>query len=288
MRVFDLHADTMLDILNQDLKGETDTLARRHIPDYKTGEVEGLIYALWVPTSEEAAQEFTPEASGFKPQEIMMRMIARSFREFRETDGVEVAYHLSDFPAIRERGKVPVILGIEGFYGFNGDPDMVDVMYRLGFRHGMLTWNDDNEFAAGATFTGEDKGLTPQGIQVVRRMEELGMIIDVSHASEKTFWDIMENTSAPVIASHSNAWALCHHPRNLKDDQIRAIAERGGVIGMNTWWEFINERGPGVTGADVNDLAAHARYIADLVGPATVGCGFDFCNYIQEDRKSVV
>ena len=113
------------------------------------------------------------------------------------------------------------------------------------------------------------------------------MIIDVSHASEQTFWDILENTSCPVIASHSNAWGLCRHPRNLKDDQIRALAARGGVIGMNTWWEFINEKGPGVTGANVDDLAAHARYIADLVGPEYVGCGFDFCNYLQDEELTI-
>ena len=157
---------------------------------------------------------------------------------------------------------------------------MIDVVYDLGFRHGMLTWNDDNEFAAGVEFSGKDYGLTAQGIAAVHRMEELHMLIDVSHASDQSFRDIMEQTSGPVIASHSNARALCPSPRNLTDDQIRAIAGRGGVIGLNTWKGFICED---ENKATVRELAAHARYIADLAGPEHVACGFDFCDYFDEN-----
>jgi membrane dipeptidase len=112
-------------------------------------------------------------------------------------------------------------------------------------------------------------------------MEELGMIVDVSHANEKSFWDIYENTEKPFIASHSNVYNLCKVPRNLKDDQIKAIAERGGVIGINAWPDFIDEVNP-----SMENLVRHVDYIADLVGIDYVGFGFDFCDFLTEDTTA--
>lgn len=278
MTIFDLHADTMMDICNRAGVGETDILATRHLPQYKRGNVGAVLYALWTSNEfEELSSYFTePPGTG---QETFIRVLGRSFREFHDTDAVEIAHTADDIDRIRRAGKVAILLGLEGFYGFKGEAGMIDAMYDLGFRHGMLTWNDDNEFASGVEFRGEDYGLTAAGREVVRRMQKLGMLIDVSHASEKTFWDILEETSGPVIASHSNTFALCGAPRNLKDEQIRAIAERGGVIGLNTWKGFLCDD---MSKATVLDLARHARYIADLVGPEYVACGFDFCDYFDE------
>ena len=277
MKVFDLHTDTMMDIANKAGQGETDILAKYHLPDYEAGEIGGQIFALWLPGKYEDAFEYF-KVDAVSIQEYMMRMLARCFKEFRDTEAVGIARNTAEMEAVAASGRIPIILGIEGFYGFNGEPGMIDMMYDLGFRHGMLTWNDDNAFASGVEFTGEDKGLTPLGEYTVRRMEELGMIIDVSHASQKTFWDIMANTTGPIIASHSNAMSLCSAPRNLKDEQIKAIAKRDGVIGMNGWKGFICED---METATVLDLAKHARYIADLVGPEYVACGFDFSNYFD-------
>ena len=280
MRIFDLHTDTMMDILVRAERGETDILARCHMPDYVKGEIGAQIFAAWIPATKELAEEHFGKDPG-TAQEIMMKMLAKSIRELRESKAVGIAYNTGDIERIAASGKIPVILGMEGFYGFNGEPEMIDLMYELGIRHGMLTWNNDNEFGCGAEFSGEDRGLTDLGKATVRRMEELGMIIDVSHASEKSFRDIMFHTNGPVIASHSNAWSLCSVPRNLKDWQIRTIAASGGVIGMNGWKGFIRED---METADVNGLAAHARYIADLVGPEYVACGFDFSNYLNPDE----
>ena len=277
MRIFDLHTDTMMDISVRAGRGEKDILARHHVPDYRKGEIAGQIFAAWIPANKELAEEYFGKDPG-TPQEIMMQMMARSLRELRECEAVEIAYTSGDAERIAETGRIPVFLGIEGFYGFRGEPGMIDLMYDLGFRHGMLTWNNDNEFGCGAGFAGEDRGLTPLGKATVRRMEELGMLIDVSHLSEKSFWDVIENTKGPIIASHSNAWSLCPVARNLKDDQLKAIAERGGVVGMNGWKGFICED---MERADVNELAKHARYIADLTGAEHVACGFDFSNYLD-------
>ena len=279
MDIFDLHSDTMMDIVNKTEQGKRDVLSTYHIPQYRRGEVGAIIYALWTTNDFGSMDEYFSTHTD-SAQEAMIRMLARSFDEFRNTDAVEVALNTEDIRRIRADGRIAVLLGFEGFYGFCGEPGMVNVMHSLGFRHGMLTWDDDNEFASGASFTGEDKGLTAAGRDAVRRMEQLHMLIDVSHASEKTFWDIMEQTSCPIMASHSNAASLCSAPRNLKDEQIRAIAESGGVIGLNSWKGFICEDQETST---VADLARHAAYIADLVGPEYVACGFDFCDYFDEN-----
>ena len=279
MRVFDLHADTMMDIANHTVNGKSDILETYHFPKYRQGEIGGQIFALWTPNVMDAADEYfidVPENS----LDCFMMVLSRSLKAFRENKQIEIAYNGTDIERIYDSGKDPLLLGVEGFYGFNGEIGMIDVLYDLGFRHAMLTWNDDNEWASGAEFTDEDRGLTPLGIEAVKRMQELGMIVDVSHASFKGFWDIMENTTGPIIASHSNAWSLCPCARNLKDDQLRAIADRGGVIGMNSWMGFIRED---MHNATVQDLAKHARYIADLIGPEFVACGFDFCDYFNMD-----
>ncbi len=279
MKIFDLHADTMLDISNQVGAGNPDCLDTYHLPQYRKGDVGAVIYALWTTDIFEEAMEYFPEPPG-TAQETFIRVLARSYQALKRNDQIEIAYTADDIERIQESGKVAVLLGFEGFYGFRGEVGMIDAMYDLGFRHGMLTWNDDNEFASGIEFRGEDHGLSQTGIDAIRRMEELHMLIDVSHASEKTFWDIMEQTTCPIIASHSNAWSLCSAPRNLKDEQIKAIAERGGVIGLNTWKGFLCED---METATVKDMARHARYMADLVGHEYVACGFDFCDYFAEE-----
>ncbi len=112
-------------------------------------------------------------------------------------------------------------------------------------------------------------------------MEKLGIIVDTAHANDKTFWDIYENTTGPIINSHSNARALCNVPRNITDDQIKTIAERGGgLIGLNTFNEFVHID---KDKRDINNLANHLDYLVELAGIDHVGFGFDFFDYLEED-----
>lgn len=266
MKIFDCHSDTMTDIMTKRRKGEKEIIRRYHTPDYNKGEVGGIMYGLWT----------DPDMDDH--QTSLFRTLGSAFEEFDEMDTAELAYNSDDVRRIQATGKVAIMLGIEGFDGFKGDISLLHMMYNLGFRHGMLTWNNDNAFAAGIGHIGPGDGLTNLGKEALKVMEDLHMIIDVSHASEKTFWDIMENTTSPVIASHSNAYALCPDKRNLKDEQIKAIAKRGGVIGMNSWSAFIDKHD-----ANVDKLAEHAKYISDLVGVEHVCCGFDFCWYLEDE-----
>ena len=212
------------------------------------------------------------------PPTRMVEIMASACAELREArDIAEVAYSSADIDRICAGGKLAIFLGMEGLSGLRGQVDFLDVLYAWGVRHAMLTWNEVNVFANGASCH-ENKGLTNLGIKALARMEELGMLVDVSHANERTFWDICEHTTKPFIASHSNAYALCAHARNLKDDQIKALAARGGVIGMNAWPEFIDGTAP-----SVERLADHVDHIRDLVGIDHIACGFDFCDYLTSD-----
>jgi membrane dipeptidase len=143
-------------------------------------------------------------------------------------------------------GKLGCMLGVEGGHMIEDSLAYLEAFYKRGVRYMTLTWNNSLSWATSAadeTSRGASlpfKGLTPFGRQVVRRMNDLGMIVDVSHVGEQTFWDVMATTTRPVIASHSCAYSLCPVPRNLKDEQIRAIARNGGVIHLNFYSGFID------------------------------------------------
>ena len=154
--------------------------------------------------------------------------------------------------AIKEN-KLASMMGVEGGHMIENDLDKLDQLYKRGARYLTLTWNNNNPWATSAEYesgsqrkngkidnTSQKKGLSDFGKKVVKRMNDLGMMIDVSHIGEQTFWDAMAITTKPVLASHSNAWALCPVYRNLKDDQIKAIARNGGVIQLNFYAAFLD------------------------------------------------
>lgn len=147
--------------------------------------------------------------------------------------------------AVREK-RLAAMLGVEGGHMIEDKIENLDALYARGARYLTLTWNNSTSWATSAAdeTTKKDslphKGLTDLGIKIVERMNELGMLIDVSHNGEQTFWDVIKYTKKPIIASHSSVWNLCPHRRNLKDDQIKAIAKNGGVIHVNFYAGFID------------------------------------------------
>jgi membrane dipeptidase len=147
--------------------------------------------------------------------------------------------------AIKEK-KLATMLGVEGGHMMENKIEYLDKLYERGVRYMTLTWNNSTSWATSAAdeTTKKDslphKGLTDFGKQIVKRMNELGMIIDVSHVGEETFRDAISITTKPIIASHSSAWSLCPHRRNLKDEQIKAIGKNGGVIHLNFYAGFID------------------------------------------------
>jgi len=142
--------------------------------------------------------------------------------------------------------RLATMLGVEGGHMIEDKIENLDALYARGVRYMTLTWNNSTSWATSAadeTTKGDSlahKGLTDLGKEIVQRMNELGMLIDISHNGEQTFWDVIKLTKKPIIASHSCVWTFCHHRRNLKDDQIKAIAKNGGVIHLNFYAGFLD------------------------------------------------
>lgn len=173
--------------------------------------------------------------------------------------------------ALSER-KIAGILSIEGGEALNGELSALRMFYKLGVRSLCLTWNHRNEIADGQAEDIAGGGLTNFGRAVVAEMNSLGMLVDVSHISERGFWDVLESTVSPIIASHSNARALCNHKRNLTDDQIFALVKNKGVMGINFYPPFLTKSKT----AALTDIINHIEHIVGLVGCDNIGIGADF------------
>lgn len=177
----------------------------------------------------------------------------------------------ADLDACIQDGKTGALLTLEGIKGLQGRLSMLRILYRLGVRAAGFTWNDANWSADGVKEP-RGGGLTAKGAEFVQACNELGIIIDVSHMSERAFWDTAAMSSKPFIASHSNAQALCAHPRNLTDLQIRAIIECGGLIGITYVPYFVRSEGQ----ATIDDVLLHVEHICSLGGENHLMLGSDF------------
>jgi len=184
-------------------------------------------------------------------------------------DRFVLAGSVEDILRAKQQARLAVSFDIEGMNALNGDLNMVGVYHALGVRQMLFAYNLNNQAAGGCHDT--DIGLTDFGRAIVGEMNRLGMIVDCSHASYRTTMDIMAQSTIPVVFSHSNPIAICDHERNIRDEQIKACADTGGVIGINGMGIFLGDN-------DVSNdtLLRHIRYVAELVGIEHVGLGFDF------------
>lgn len=230
--VVDAHIDTpqrMLD-LRSDISVE---LSDGHvdIPRLKAGGVTAAFFSIWVDVRYGAGGAFRRA----------LDLIA-AVRALADTDPeVELATTAAQVRAVAARGHVAVLLGVEGGHAIEHSLDKLDSLFQLGVRYMTLTWNNGNEWAGASMDPRRQGGLSAFGRTVVRRMNALGMLVDVSHVSDSTFWDVLATTTRPVIASHSACQALAHHPRNLSDAQLRALARNGGVLGINFYPVFLDD-----------------------------------------------
>jgi membrane dipeptidase len=157
-----------------------------------------------------------------------------------------MAFSVADIERAHKAHKLAALMGIEGGHSIENDIHLLRDYYRLGVRYMTLTWSNTNEWADSSGDINDPKvqhhnGLTDFGKQVVLEMNRLGMMVDISHVADKTFWDTIATTKAPVIASHSSARALVNAPRNMTDDMLRAVAKNGGVVQVNFFSGFIDE-----------------------------------------------
>jgi membrane dipeptidase len=212
-------------------------------------------------------------------------MIDKFYQEIEEnSDAIEIALNYDDIIRITNSAKCAGILCLEGGELIEGDLAVLRMLHKLGIRYMTLTWNYDNQIGCGIG-TDKDTGLSKFGVEVIKEMNRIGIIVDVSHASEMTFWDALKISTMSVICSHSNAKSICSHKRNLSDEQIKAIAKKEGVIGINFNSDFLNNSGE----ADIDDIIKHIEYIASLVGAEHIGIGSDFdgIEKTPRDLKSI-
>lgn len=259
--VIDGHCDT-LSKLDNIRAMECTNKTHVSLPGLYAGGVSVQFFAMWMDS---------PSTGGYLGKGL--RLIYR-YQQMLDTysNHFHSILRFDDVSNALKAGKIGALLTVEGGEVLEGDIANLKMLYDKGVRLMTLTWNRSNRIAGAAMDSGNRYGLTAFGKQVVKAMNDIGMMVDVSHASDEAFWDVMEVSERPVIASHSNARALCPHPRNLNDDQIRAIAIKGGVIGINFYPYFLSKNGD----AGIPDIIKHIEYIAGLAGTDCIAFGSDF------------
>ncbi|WP_258083566.1 dipeptidase [Thermococcus thermotolerans] len=260
--IFDAHSDLPTFIYDERDRGKVHVLEENFERFFAPG-IDARVMAIWTrPDRRSNATVYGLE------------VLNALRRDIEESERFELVTNSEGMKRVIEEGRIALWLGLEGGEPIGESIHLLEVFYRLGLRVLTLTWSLRNAIGDGV-FERTNGGLTNFGIEVVGKAEELGIVIDLSHINEAGFWDVLDITAFPVIASHSNARTLCDHRRNLTDEQIKAIAERGGVIGAVAIPSFVHRER-----ATLERYVEHIAYMADLAGYKHVGLGFDFVYYL--------
>ena len=300
--IFDGHNDVLLrlayrssadgnavtDFLNGNGKGQLD------LPRARTGGFAGGLFAIFVPSpqrprpeGEAAPKDVTEEPAPLevtlgRAQRAVTAMASLLFRIERESNGsVRVCRTTGDIRASMADGALAPVLHIEGAEAIDTDFQMLDVLHQAGLRSLGPVWSRSNAFGHGVPFSfpatpDTGPGLTDAGKELVRACNRLRILIDLSHLNEKGFWDVAGITEAPLVATHSNAHAICNHARNLTDKQLDAIRESKGMVGVNYAVNFVRPDGKRDTDTPLNQLVDHIDYLIKRLGEDHVGLGSDF------------
>jgi membrane dipeptidase len=265
----DLHGDILLDVLERRRNGERKVLEAHHLPSLRTGRVRVQILPIYI------WSEYLPEGA----LRQAMLMVDALYQEVAESpEHFALVHTRTDLEQALRDDKIALILSFEGADPLGRNVELIRTFNRLGLRVVSLTWNRANLYAQGLA---EDtqSGVTSLGTELLSLMDEVGIVLDLTHLSPSSFWSALSKFKGPVMASHSNAFGVCSHPRNLADDQIRAVAERGGLIGLNLVPRFVG-------GDDLLEgVVQHAEYIRKLVGLQCLALGPDFINYLPAVKE---
>jgi membrane dipeptidase len=265
-RWIDLHIDTLTYMIDE----ATDPLGP--IPDHHVDlqrlqehRVTCSVWAAWV------QEAFTGNAATAKAVQMInagLNLVDQSLGQ------MTLVKNRSDFDQVLETGGTGIILGMEGATPLQDSFELFELFHMMGVRVLTLTWNHNNHFATACRLDGgNDDGLTRAGEQLLERMAALGMVIDLSHASPRTFEQAIENAAGPVMVSHANCRQLCDHRRNLTDQQMTLLAEAGGVLGISVCPHFLSDQ---ADTADVETIADHVEYAWCQMGEDAVALGTDF------------
>jgi membrane dipeptidase len=276
--VVDTHLDLAGEIYNRYMAGEKEVIKRNYLENFKRAGFNIIVSSLYIDDI------FLPEMA----LRVALGQIRALLEDIETCDGevvlVKTKKELND---VIDQNKIAIILSFEGLEPIGNDIGLLRVFYELGVRAAGLVWSRRNYVADGCHFSpveeGQKGGLTKFGVEVVKKLEDMHMLIDVSHLNDEGFWDVVKFTNKPFIASHSCVRKIHGRMRNLTDEQIKTIAERNGVIGLNA---YLNIAGVKEGEDPIVKLCDHIEYIVKLVGAKHVGYGFDLCNgYYESELK---
>ncbi len=232
--VIDTHMDTLQRVLvaRADI-GKRSTEGQADLPRFRDGGIDAQVFSVWVDPV------YAPHHAARRAFQLIdaMQQVLDTYPE-----QIELARTAADIQRIVARGKLAALMGIEGGHAIQNSLALLRTFHRLGVSYMTLTHSNTNDWADSSTDTPRWGGLNALGREVVREMNRIGMIVDISHVSEETIMDVLEVATRPVIASHSSCRALSDHPRNLTDAALRAIAQNGGVVGINFYPEFLDQQ----------------------------------------------
>lgn len=276
--VFDLHCDTASVLTGRDFRGVGKL-------NKNTGHID-LERAMKLPGYAQCFACFTTDWKKLPPnvrvEDVFEQQLAVMLREFAENHHcIRQAFSAEDVEKNRKAGLMSGILTIEGPVGFGCQPEMLDDLYRIGFRITSLGWNEKNALT-GSHVTGG--GLTDQGREFVKEAQRVGMLLDMSHISDEGFWDVMDITQGPILATHSNSRAMWNSSRNLTDEMFLEICRTGGVAGFNQYAEFVGEN------PDLDTACDHILHFLELDPEGkhiALGGDLDGCDVLVDDFRDV-
>ncbi|WP_066051277.1 dipeptidase [Robertmurraya korlensis] len=268
MKIFDAHSDIWENVDEKRARGLKDIIDTRHRDDWKKGEIFAGFYPIWV-------NPFSEVPTHHQALRIIKNM-AIEIQECKEHIKICTTYR--DIVEAQNDNKHGIILGSEGLSYIGEDIDQIDILYLLGMRTLSLTWNEENALATGVSGN-SNRGLTAIGKRCINKIEKMNIIIDLAHANSKTFWDVMESTTSPIIVSHGNSKAIYDIPRNYTDKQLEEIAKRNGVIGVNAFPAFLAEKKEDRT---VSKLVDHIDHMVNVMGIDHVGLGMDLVYFLDD------
>lgn len=243
MKIYDTHSDIMHNLYFRSAKKEKNVFEKYHLNDLKEGNVVGGIWVVYSDCDFDVHQAYDIAFSEFKPYE----------------------------------NSFDVIYGLEGLRNIK-DVEDLDKMYKKGIRHASLTWNEENHFATGVAGDA-NRGITKLGKEVIKYMNDNNMIIDVSHLNVKSFYDVLEENPKILMASHSNAYSVSDHRRNLNDDQLKALKEIDGYVGVNSARNFVSKD---PKKQNLNGLVDQIVYLADYLGIDHIMFGLDMMDFLDD------
>jgi membrane dipeptidase len=264
--IVDAHSDILLNIHPRRIMGEKQVLEKYWVPKMKQGQIDVRVASIYI------ENQYVPEGSLRRALDLVDTL----YEEIDESPSSVLCTTFDDIRKAKEKGKIAFILGLEGAEPLGADIQLLRIFYTLGLRVLTLTHVLRNYIADGAFYSpreiGQVGGLTDVGVKFLEQAQAIGIIIDVTHLNEPSFWDVMKLTKAPVIASHSACKVLFNIARNITDDQIKAVANQGGVVAVPAC-KFFFKKG------DLEDVLGHIDHMVKVGGIEHVGLGLDPADY---------